>query len=185
MEQHKYLKRLAPQYYRGRAYVHWSLAIEDRKTGWLNPVLHYNYREILSHTMFRYGLCCPIYCCMPEHLHLLWVGICEWSDQRIAMRFFRQHMKPILERMGVRFQKQPYDHVLREEERERGAFEKVAGYIARNPERRGLVPLDGYADYPYTGCLIPGYPHLVPFEHRYWEKFWRIYSKLVSNGFYG
>jgi hypothetical protein len=34
-----YLKRLPPEYYRGQACVHWSLTIQDRKQGWLKPVL--------------------------------------------------------------------------------------------------------------------------------------------------
>jgi len=65
-KRHDYLRRLPPEHYRGRAYVHWSLTTEDRKTGWLIPVFYYKYREILTHTAFRFGLCSPIYCCMPD-----------------------------------------------------------------------------------------------------------------------
>jgi hypothetical protein len=43
------LRRLAPEYYRGQAYVHWSLTMDDRKTGWLVPIFYYKYREILTH----------------------------------------------------------------------------------------------------------------------------------------
>ena len=70
-----YLRRLSPEHYRGQAYVHWSMTMDDRKTGWLIPIFYYKFREILTHTVFRYALCCPIYCCMPDHIHLLWVGI--------------------------------------------------------------------------------------------------------------
>ena len=181
-ERHDYLKRLPPEFYQGRAYVHWTLMIEDRTTGWLIPIFYYKYREILTHTAFRFGLCCPIYCCMPDHIHMLWIGILMECDQRIAMRYFRKQMNPVLEKLNVKLQLQPYDHVLREEERERDAFENVVEYIARNPERRNLVRRDGYAEYPYTGCLVPGYPELKPFESDYWERFWRIYSHLCENG---
>ena len=179
---HDYLKRLPPEWYCGRAYVHWSLTMEDRKTGWLIPIFYYKYREILTHTAFRFGLCCPIYCCMPDHIHMLWAGILDDCDQRKAMRYFRRQLNPVLEKLQVRFQNQPYDHVLRGEELERTAFEDVADYIARNPERRRLVPPDGYAQYSYTGCLLPGYPELKPFEQGYWDRFWRIYSHLSKNG---
>src|ERR1044071_8152604 len=118
-----YLKRLPPEFYRGQAYVHWSMTIEDRKTGWLTPAFYHEFREILTHTMFRFGLCCPIYCCMPDHLHLLWVGVCPDADQLKAMRFFRRQMRPVLEKLRVGFQKQPYDHVLRDDERDRNAFQ--------------------------------------------------------------
>ncbi len=179
---HDYLKRLPPEYYCGHAHVHWSLTMEDRKTGWLIPVFYYKYREILTHTTFRFGLCSPIYCCMPDHIHMLWVGILDDCDQRKAIRYFRAQLNPVLEKLEARLQLQPYDHVLREEERERSAFEEVAEYIVRNPERRGLVPPDGYAEYAYTGCLVPGYPELRPFEDGYWDRFWRIYSHLTANG---
>ncbi|QEG33506.1 hypothetical protein Pr1d_07700 [Bythopirellula goksoeyrii] len=38
-KRHDYLKRLPLEYYRGQAYVHWSLTMEDRRTGWLIPIL--------------------------------------------------------------------------------------------------------------------------------------------------
>jgi hypothetical protein len=177
-----YLKRLPPEYYRGQAYVHWSITIQDRKTGWLVPIFYYKFRENLTHTAFRFGLCCPIYCCMPDHLYLVWVGILDGCDQRLASRYFRRQLNPILAELGVRFQQQPYDHVLREEERERTAFEEVFAYVARNPERAGLVKADCYRDYPYTNCLVPGYPELRLWQPDFWERFWRIYLHLRKHG---
>src|SRR5262245_32401039 len=120
-----HLSRLSAEHYRGPAYVHWSMTIKDRKTGWLIPTFYYKFREILTHTMFRYGLCCPIYCCMPDHLHLLWVGMLPGSDQCLAARFFRRQLNPILEKLGARFQREPYDHVLSEEARDRSLVEEV------------------------------------------------------------
>lgn len=179
---HDHLKRLPPEYYRGHAYVHWSVTMQDRKTGWLIPIFYYKFREILTHTMFRYGLCCPIYCLMPDHMHLLWIGITEGCDQRTAMKFFRQQVNPVLSKLDVSLQQQPYDHVLSEEERERAAFEDVAEYITRNPERKGLVPPDCFAEYKFAGCLVPGYPDLMPFQNGYWDLFWRLYSRLRNEG---
>jgi len=177
-----YLRRLERGHYRGQAYVHWSMTTDDRRTGWLKPVFYCKFREILTHTMFRNAVCCPLYCCMPEHLHLVWIGILEESDQLLATRFFRTQLNPILEKLGARLQGQPYDHVLTEEERERAAFENVVEYVARNPERAGLVPEGKFRDYPYTGCLVPGYPELSPWQSDYWERFWRIYRHLRENG---
>ena len=158
------------------------MTMEDRKQGWLIPIFYYKFREILTHTMFRYGLCCPIYCCMPDHIHLLWMGILDGSDQRQAIKFFRVQLNACLEKLGARLQHQPYDHVLREEERERSAFETVAEYIARNPERAGLVSRDGFREYPFTGCLVPGDPDLSPWQDQYWDLFWRIFSRLRTDG---
>ena len=176
------LQRLPPEYYRGQAYVHWSLTMEDRKTGWLIPILYYKFRELLTHAMFRYGICCPIYCLMPDHMHLLWLGILDGTDQRNAVKFFRGQLNHVLSKLDAHLQTQPYDHVLPEEEREKTPFEEVAEYIARNPERKGLVEPDCFADYKFTGCLVPGYPDLSPFQDGYWDLFWRLYSRLRTEG---
>ena len=181
-ERHDHLRRLPPGYYRGQACVHWSLTMEDRKTGWLIPIFYCKFREILAHTTYRFGFCCPIYCCMPEHIHLLWVGILDTCDQRKAMRYFRKQLKPVLDVLKTKFQEQPYDHVLREEECKKTALEDVAEYIARNPERSGIVSADRFSEYPFTGCMVPGYPEVKPFEDQYWNRLWRIYSHLRTNG---
>ncbi len=179
---YNYLRRLPPEYYRGQAYVHWSFTVHDRRTGWLIPVFYYKFRELLTHAAFRYGLCCPIYCLMPDHMHLLLVGITNGCDQRNAMKFFREQVNVVLSKLDTRLQDQPYDRVLREKERERTAFEEVAEYIARNPERKQLVDVDCFAAYKYTGCLVPGYPDLSPFQDGYWGLFWRLYSRLLKKG---
>ena len=177
-----YLKRLPPEFYRGQALVHWTMTIEERRKGWLVPIFYYKFRELLTHSMFRYGICCPIFCLMPDHIHMLWLGILDASDQRLSIKFLRGQLKPVLEKLNVRLQQQPYDHVLRDDERKTEALQNLVEYIARNPERKQLVPVDGFRNYPYTGCLIPGYPDLKPFELGYWDLFDRLISKLRSQG---
>ena len=34
----KHLPRLEPKAYRGQAYVHWTMTMEDRRSGWLVPI---------------------------------------------------------------------------------------------------------------------------------------------------
>ena len=96
-------------------------------------------------------------------------------------RFFRKQMNFVLAKLGCRLQTEGYDHVLAEQERERSAFEEVVEYIARNPERAGLVKQDGYRDYRYTDCLVPGYPELHLWQSDYWERFWRTYAYVARN----
>ena len=180
-ELHSYLKRLPPEHYRGQAYVHWITTIEDRRTGWLKPIFYCKFRELLTHTVFRYGLCCPVFCCMPDHFHMLWMGMTEASDQRPAMRFFRKRLNDVLWRIGYALQSQPYDRVLRDDERQQAAFESLVEYIARNPERKELIGVDCFRDYAYTECLVPGYPELSFKQDDFWPRFWRIESYLRSN----
>jgi len=91
-----YLKRLPPENYRGEAWVHWVLTIEDRKTGWLDARFLYRFREILTHATFRYQLACSIFCLMPDHIHMLWPGLSNESDQLIAMKRFRKDVNESL-----------------------------------------------------------------------------------------
>ncbi len=85
-------------------------------------------------------------------------------------------------RIGFELQDQPYDHVLQEAVRQEAALMETCEYIARNPERAGIVGLDGYASYPYSGCLVPGYCELKPFEPDFWTRFDRSVSYLWKNG---
>ena len=132
--------------------------------------------------MFRYEICCPIYCCMPDHLHLLWLGLAHGSDQRVAMKYFRRRLNLVLMEYGVILQKQPYDPVLRPDERLPHSFAAVVEYIARNPERAGLVDEGHYRDYPYTNCLLPGYPEVSLWQEDFWASWDRIVSSYRKQG---
>ncbi len=109
---------------------------------------------------------------MPDHMHFLWVGVATETDQLKASEFFRKHVNTILS--PFRFQKQPYDNVLREKDRERNAFRKTAGYILENPVREGLC--SSAEQYPWAGSVVPGYPDLDVFDKGYWDLFWRLYK---------
>ena len=177
-----HLGRLDRANYQGEAVVHWTQAIRDRKQGWLTPVFLYRFRELLTHTMFRYGLACPIFCLMPDHMHMVWMGLCGGSDQLNAIKHFRTRCNESIERIGYELQDQPYDHVFKDEERQDAEFRNTCEYIARNPERAGLVEVDQYASHPFSGCLVPGYPELKPFEVDYWDRFDRTVSALKRDG---
>lgn len=180
-DQHDWLRRLPEGFYRGHTSVHWQMTTENRVTGWLKPGFHARFRELLLHTMARFDLACPIYCLMPDHMHLLWMGISDASEQKKAAKFFREHVNHLLDRSlkGTRFQKQAYDHVLRQSEKGADAVREMAWYIQQNPVRADLVKEE--ADWPYLGCMIAGYPTLHPLDEGYWEKFWKIRAALVEN----
>jgi hypothetical protein len=130
-------------------------------------------KECLLHALAREFLCCPVYCLMPDHGHFLFIGYDARSDQRAAVRWFRQRWGRLLTEDAL--QHQPYDHVLREEDRERDAFVKVASYILHNPVRAGLV--SHWQDWTYLGALFVGYPNLDPRKPYFWENFWKAYHK--------
>ena len=73
-----------------------------------------------------------------------------------------------------RFQHQAHDHVLREDERKRGAFARVCFYVLANPVRAKLVA-EGEG-WPFSGAMVPGYPALHPTQEDFWERFWKLYA---------
>ena len=175
-----HLPRLAPEFYRNFAVVHWTITIEHRARGWLDATFHLCFRELLLHAAVREGLFCPVYVLMPDHAHLIWMGLRVNTDQRNAMKFLRKHLAEELSRRssaGVEFelQKQSYDSVLRPEDRLRNAFEKACFYVLDNPHRKDLVVHP--RDWPYLGAVVPGYPFLHPLAEDFWERFWKLYMK--------
>jgi REP element-mobilizing transposase RayT len=169
-----HLPRLPRAYYQGDAAVHWTLVIQDRQTGWLSPNFHALFRELLLHACAREDLISPVYTLMPDHLHIVLMGVARASDQLSAMTFLHTQLNRAL--APVRLQKQSHDHVLRERQRERGAFSVVCRYILENAVRGGLS--ESVAAWPYSGCLIPGYPRLHPLDVTFWQQFWTIYAEL-------
>jgi putative transposase len=168
-----FLPRLDREFYQGDAVVHWTLTVFNRGTGWLNEPLHLKFRELLLHAAAREGLLCPVYCLMPDHFHLVWLGLRADSDQKNGMAFLRTHLEPLLS--PHQFQPQAYDRVLREEDRKRDAFAKVCFYILDNPVRAGLVKEP--TAWPFCGTVTPGYPKLHPLEDDFWRKFWKIFEQ--------
>ena len=63
------------------------------------------------------------------------------------------------------------------------AFEKMASYVCENPVRAGLT--GDVRSWPYTGCVVPGYPDLHPLNPDYWDKYWRIYAAATKRGLIG
>lgn len=165
------LPRLPREYYQGDAVIHWTLPIAMRGTGWLNEPFHARFREVMLHAAAREGLFCPAYCLMPDHLHLVWMGLRLDTDQRIGMKFLREHLGPALR--PHRFQHLPHDHVLREHERKRNAFATVCHYILENPFKAELIPRG--EQWPFCGAVVPGYPTLHPLREDFWPKFWKLF----------
>jgi putative transposase len=173
-----HLARLDSAFYVGRVAIHWNFAMEERAKSWLTPLMHARFRECLLHTDVRYRVACPIYCLMPDHMHLLLLGLGEDSGQTQAVKFLRRHLNTALAECGARLQKQAYDHVLTEKEMERNVFQAVAWYIAENPVRAGLVK--EAREWQYTGCAVAGHPAWSVFHSDFWECFWRECGKMAE-----
>jgi REP element-mobilizing transposase RayT len=173
-----HLPRLPAEHYRGCAFVHWTMTVDQRQSGWLNREFHEHFRLVMLHALARHRLACPVYCLMPDHLHLIWTGISPASDQRLACAFFRKYVNSALQ--PRKLQLQAFDHVLRARERLGDALAKIADYILQNPVRAQLC--QSWREYPYSNALVAGYPDLDVRQSDSWEIFWRIYNRLVAAG---
>ncbi len=146
------LPRLPREYYQADAMVHWTQTTFDRKQGWLKPELHHQFRELMFPAAAREGLVCPIYCLMPDYLHLVWMGLRQDTDQINGMTFLRTHLEPALK--PSKFQPQPQDTVRREQECKHNAFAKVCFYIAANPGRAALMKETETWPSPAASCRV-------------------------------
>ncbi len=149
-----------------------------RTRGWLTPAHHAALREILIHICARYHLICPAYCLMPDHGHFLFMGLSDSTDQRVAVKFSRRHWGELLRKTGHELQKQAYDHVLSESERNPEAFEDALIYIFNNPARAGLA--GDWREWEYLGAIAAGYPDLDPRGGGFTafrERFWKVHHK--------
>ena len=155
------------------------MPISHRRQDWLNDRFHAAFREMMLHTAAREGFLCPAYCLMPDHVHLVWMGLRRNSDQRNGIKFLRAQSGPFLK--PAKFQHQAHDHVLTTKERQRRAFSLAcADYVLLNPLKGELIKKP--ADWPYLGAVIPGYPRVNPFDPDYWAWFWRHYYAVREPG---
>jgi REP element-mobilizing transposase RayT len=174
-----YLPRLRREFYQADAVVFWTLPVARRARGWLGASFHAVFRELMLHAAAREGLLCPAYCLMPDHLHLVWMGLRHNTDQRNGMKFLRAQLGGVLR--PAQFQHQAHDHVLKPKECQRHTFSVAcADYVLLNPLKAGLV--EAPEDWPYLGAVVPGYPRLNPFDGDYWPGFWKHYYAAREAG---
>jgi putative transposase len=177
---HGNLPRLQPEFYLGTACVHWTMNVQGRATGWLSRYFHLSLREVLVHACVRSRCVIPVYCIMPDHAHFLILGAHPDADSRSCVRLLRAGWNSLLPEK-VALQKQAYDHVLRQHERERDAFSAIAWYTLENPVRAELCQLP--EEWEFSGTIFPGFPSLDFRNPAFWDLFWKIYHRtLEENG---
>jgi REP element-mobilizing transposase RayT len=88
---------------------------------------------------------------MPDHLHLVLLGLGSETDTWEAIRTFKQYTGYWFYRQqtGFRWQKDFYDRVIRSDR----DFQIVVKYIANNPVQAGLAAR--WDRYPFTGSIQP------------------------------
>src|SRR3954471_9763093 len=132
------LPHLGREFYQGHATVLWTHTFEHRSTGWLNDKFHHIFREILLHACGRYALAAPCYVLMPDHWHLVWMGLDSDSNQISATAFLRKNLSVALGPTHP-LQDRAHDRMLRAEERKPDVFQNMCSYVCNNPQRADLT----------------------------------------------
>jgi putative transposase len=136
--------------YRGTIAVAFTLCIKDHAALFTNQEIFSTFENILIDESKREGCSAAVYVFMPDHCHILMIGDDVHSDCLRAIIGFKQRTGYWLSRNkpSVKWQKDFYDHILREDD----DLTKQFLYIINNPSRAGLV--EDWRKYPFKGSMV-------------------------------
>lgn len=140
--------RLDRDRYVGERKVAFTLTIQDRVPTFVNRSVVDAHVERLERAVVGSGCVVPIYCYMPDHMHLLLMGTHEDSDLLAAITKYKNLSGYWMHQQRLpKWQPSFYDHVLRMHE----DWRNQVWYIAQNPVRAGLA--QNWSEYPFLGSL--------------------------------
>src|SRR3954464_6017428 len=129
--------RLPREAYQGQVDVAVTACVQDRQEVFRDAAVVRHFTDLLETAAAVGGCRVPIYCFMPDHLHLILHGDSPAADAWRVMTLFKQRSGFWFgrHRPTVRWQKDFFDHVIRTPDE----LTRQAQYIADNPVRKGLV----------------------------------------------
>ncbi|MBI5378937.1 MAG: transposase [Nitrospirae bacterium] len=141
--------RLPREHDRGRVTAAFTLCIKDRVAIFEDPFVVAVFTEMLGSALKAQRCVAPVFCFMPDHLHVIAQGLDDLSEVWRSLVTFKQQSGYWLKlhRPWCRWQKDFYDHVVRKGE----DLRSQVLYVLDNPVRRGLVKQ--WEQYPYKGAI--------------------------------
>lgn len=141
--------RLPREAYQGEIEASITVCVADRLNLFVNPEVVAAFIEMLREVAARRSCVVPVYCFMPDHLHLVLQGTSPEADLWAAAKEFKQRSGYWLheQKEGFCWQKDFHDHLLRPGE----DLAAHVRYVADNPCRKGLAAT--WEEYPYTGSI--------------------------------
>ena len=82
--------RLGPEAYVGEVLVAFTACVEERRSLFVQDTVVLPFIEMLTETLERFVCSAPVYCFMPDHLHVIVQGRSASSDTRAVMSAFKQ-----------------------------------------------------------------------------------------------
>jgi putative transposase len=141
--------RLDRELYRGTVSVSFTLCIQDSKPAFNEASLVKIFIEMLTGLTEKSSCTIPVYCFMPDHLHLIVRGTSDSSDVWKTVVAYKQKTGFWLssKKPEIKWQKDFYDHLIRTDEK----LTVHVKYILDNPVRKRLTT--GWQEYPYKGAI--------------------------------
>ena len=149
------VRRLSEDRYEGRVAVAFTLCLATREPHFTSEAAVAPHRRMLEDETLRVGCVAYAYCFMPDHLHVVLLGVRDDARPKAAIVRFKQWSGFLFGRGPVRWQPRFWDHVLR-------AGEDTAAqvlYVLNNPLRAGLTaePLA----WPFSGAIGMSYAEVL------------------------
>lgn len=144
--------RLPREFYKGEISVAFTLCLKENMSPYFtlqNPEVVSIFTDILTLAVTKTGCMVPVYCFMSDHQHLIITGIRSDSDIMKAIVNYKQKTGYWMSenKPGMKWQKDFYDHVLRNNEN----IATQVKYILDNPVRKALV--SSWEEYPFKGSI--------------------------------
>lgn len=129
--------RLPEMAYRGVKAVSFTACIERRLRPFGDSELVGRMVEVLGTSAESAKCVIPVYCFMPDHVHLLVQGVSPASRLKVAMDQFKRRSGELLAQRfpGIAWQRNYHDHIIRHSD----DLSAHVAYILNNPVRAGLV----------------------------------------------
>jgi len=139
--------RLPRECYRGRVSASFTLCIEPRELFFTTSPIVRVFVGFLGKVAEKYNFQ-ALYCFMPDHVHLILLGVSSDADLLRGVGQFKQATGYYLTRdyPGIRWQRSFYDRIIRLQE-----LPTHVVYILDNPVRWGLAA--DWRKYPFTGAI--------------------------------
>lgn len=141
--------RLPRAEYTGPKTVAYTICAKDRAPLFTCERIVRDIERILQAEIPKFGCRSPIYCFMPDHLHLMVQGMWDDADLLAPIERIKTRVGILLGMLKApgKLQTSFYDHIIRTSE----DWRRQARYIALNPVRAGLI--DDPFEYLFTGVV--------------------------------
>jgi putative transposase len=141
------VQRLPDHRYEGCVAVAFTACLKSRDPYFTTQDVVDPHREVLAEETLRAGCVAYGYCFMPDHLHVVLLGIADHARPKDAFIRFKQRSGFLLGKNSAAWQKSFYDHVLRDT----ADTPRQVLYVLNNPVRAGLV--SDPREYPFSGAI--------------------------------